>query len=99
MKKMIIAAMLAISMPAMAQEVCSKLDYSEMKDMPASELSAEYCRNMANVRKNSSGMIDAFSDGNSMLREAFGAAMTECSNQNRRIERILAQKSVTAQCR
>jgi hypothetical protein len=97
MKKFIALLTFAMSTSfAYAGKTCSPLDYEELKDMPEQELVAEYCQNIIRA-DNLIGdeYLTAMMRGNRVAADNASNEASQCRNQAKRIERILAKAGRT----
>lgn len=90
---------LAVSLSAAATP-CPALQYEEMKDMSAEELTKEFCSAMANAGDSYSKALDinlkAGTKGqvDEAAAQALDAEGDQCRNQAERIKRVLGRKGI-----
>lgn len=95
---------LSVSSGAWASS-CTGLDYQEMKEMSAGELTKEYCELVSSKSNVIDTIVDlATSDGSDAATQAAYAESAKCEGQIRRLLRVAEQKgedpkAMLAECR
>jgi hypothetical protein len=79
---------------------CAVLQYEEMKDMSAEELTKEYCKAKSTASENLSNSIDKGFERHQTTEDEAAIRMldketTQCTNESERVSRVLARKGVT----